>query len=177
MACIHHEPKIRYEVEDLVKLLVDVVPGRELIDVCMYNGIPEPRPNSPDDQRRHDKELNFYTSMKTKYGYRTFLKKTKWKSVTCRNCDNTWSEPKHKGIDVALAIDVMMYGLTDQYDTAIIVSGDSDFVPLINNIRNRKPSLRIEVAQFSYVLGNELKEAANQVHNLDDYVDDFCSEI
>jgi len=176
MACMKHDPKFYYDMENLVDLLVDITPDRELVDVCLYTGIPDPKPNDPVDQRRYDNEMGFYTNMRIKHGYRTFTKKTKWRSFKCRECGNTWMEPKHKGVDVALAIDVMMYGLTDQYDVAIIVSGDSDFVPLVNNIRNRKPSLRIEVAQFSWVLGNELEEAANQVYVLDDHMDKFCTE-
>ena len=177
MACISHTPKLFYNLKDLVDLLVKLVPDRELVDVCLYSGVAEPIPSSPDDQARYDKQLGFYAKVRGEYGYRAFVKKTKMQSEVCKNCGHTWAVPKHKGIDVALATDVMLYGLTDQYDVAIIVSGDSDFATVINKMRDRRPSLRIEVAQFGWVLGNELRESASMVHLLDEHINDFCTGI
>lgn len=39
-----------------------------------------------------------------------------------------------KGVDVELAIDVLDYAHEDRYDVAILVTGDSDFVPLVRRI-------------------------------------------
>ncbi len=41
-----------------------------------------------------------------------------------------------KGDDVQLAHDLLMGAFKDLYDTAIIVSGDADFIPVIKTIRN-----------------------------------------
>lgn len=41
------------------------------------------------------------------------------------------SIPVQKGVDVMLAADMLVLAMIDFYDTAIIVSNDSDFIPLI----------------------------------------------
>jgi len=43
--------------------------------------------------------------------------------------------PVQKGVDVMLAADMLVLAMIDFYDTAIIVSNDSDFIPLINYVK------------------------------------------
>lgn len=38
-------------------------------------------------------------------------------------------EPREKGIDVLLAVDLVRGALNDEYDVAVLVSADSDLVP------------------------------------------------
>ena len=45
-----------------------------------------------------------------------------------------------KGIDVAMAIDVLEVGLTDVIDLAILVTGDGDFVPLVRSLMKHPTS-------------------------------------
>lgn len=42
-----------------------------------------------------------------------------------------------KGDDIHLAHDLLMGAFDDLYDVAIIVSGDADFIPIINTLRSR----------------------------------------
>lgn len=42
-----------------------------------------------------------------------------------------------KGDDIYLAHDLLMGAFDDLYDVAIIVSGDADFIPIINTLRKR----------------------------------------
>ena len=170
MACKNHRPSIKYSLLKLVDHLVSILPNRELSEVFLYSAIAPPNPNKPNDEDRHHRQLGFFEKAKMAYGYQVFTKKTVSKTYTCRSCNASWNSDEHKGVDVALATDVIVYGLTNQYDVAVIVSGDSDFATAINKLRASRPSLRIEVAQFSYVLGYELKSAASHVHELDAYV-------
>lgn len=39
-----------------------------------------------------------------------------------------------KGVDVHLALDVLDYAHTDRFDVAVLITGDEDFVPLVNRI-------------------------------------------
>ena len=55
---------------------------------------------------------------------------------------------REKGIDVKLATDLLVGAFDNKYDTAIIVSSDSDLVPAIDWVRNRM-NKKVEYIGFS----------------------------
>lgn len=55
---------------------------------------------------------------------------------------------REKGIDVKMATDLIVGAVDDKYDTAIVVSSDSDLVPAIDWARMRKKK-RVEYIGFS----------------------------
>lgn len=55
---------------------------------------------------------------------------------------------REKGIDVKIATDLLVGAFDDKYDTAIVVSSDSDLVPAIDWIRNRMKK-KVEYIGFS----------------------------
>ncbi len=55
---------------------------------------------------------------------------------------------REKGIDVKIAVDLIAGALDKKYDTAIVVSSDTDLVPAIDWVRNRFKK-RIEYIGFS----------------------------
>ena len=46
-----------------------------------------------------------------------------------------------KGIDVAMAIDILEMGLSDIFDVAVLVTGDGDFMPLIRVLMKHAKSV------------------------------------
>lgn len=55
---------------------------------------------------------------------------------------------REKGIDVKLATDLVVGAVDDKYDTAIVVSSDSDLIPAIDWVRLRRQK-KIEYVGFS----------------------------
>ena len=53
-------------------------------------------------------------------------------------------------------------------DVCILVTGDGDFVPLVEKLRN--DGVRVEIASFRDTTSNELYQCADQVHHLDERV-------
>ena len=51
-----------------------------------------------------------------------------------------------KGVDVMLATDLVLHAVKNNFDTAIIVSGDGDFFPAIETVK--KEAKKVEVAAF-----------------------------
>lgn len=51
-----------------------------------------------------------------------------------------------KGIDILLATDMVSLAFRNAYDTAILVSGDSDYVPVVKEIQEL--GKRVENASF-----------------------------
>lgn len=60
----------------------------------------------------------------------------------------TYQRSREKGIDVKLATDLMVGAFDDKFDTAIIVSSDTDLIPVIDIVR-RKLGKKIEYVGFS----------------------------
>ena len=76
-----------------------------------------------------------------------------------------------KGIDVAMAIDILEIGLENTIDVAILITGDGDFVPLVRALM--KKGIMVMTAYFDYEengkksFANErLKEACSLVLNI-----------
>lgn len=67
-------------------------------------------------------------------------------SVTCRRCGNSWPTHNEKMTDVNIAVMLLEDALADSFDTAILVSGDSDLVPPLRAIKRLLPNKKIIVA-------------------------------
>jgi len=61
---------------------------------------------------------------------------------------NNWpaAPPYEKGVDIQLATDMITHGFKNNYDTAILVAGDNDFVGAIQAVKDNGKNL--EVALF-----------------------------
>lgn len=169
--CKGFNKDFKYDVDKLVETLTKLQQDCELVEVFYYSSIKPPDPYIEGDEERFQKQQRFYEMLKFKY--QTFIKKTRLKEVKCRICGKTFLEPKEKGIDVAVATDFLLYGLVGEYDIAIIVSGDSDLAPVIKKLRDRKPSLRIYIAQFKHMVGVELKQVCHKFYELDTIAKEF----
>ena len=64
-----------------------------------------------------------------------------------------YKKAREKGIDVQLAVDLLIDAFDNKYDTAVIVSSDTDLVPAINVVRNRLGK-KIEYVGFSISMVN-----------------------
>lgn len=84
-------------------------------------------------------------------------------------CQQRFPKVKEKGVDVSIAIDMAVMGLEDLFDVAILVSGDADFIPVVELLRNREKI--VEVAQFQNAISWNLRRAVNGVFELDDHIE------
>ncbi len=66
-----------------------------------------------------------------------------------------------KGVDVMLATDLVTNAYNDHYDTAIVVSGDADFYPALQAVKD--VGKHIEVAAFDMNLSSESARVADLV--------------
>lgn len=60
----------------------------------------------------------------------------------------SFQRSREKGIDVKLAVDLLIGAYDDKYDTAIIISSDTDLIPVIDIIR-KKLGKKVEYVGFS----------------------------
>lgn len=74
-------------------------------------------------------------------------------------------EHAQKGVDSLLYSDVMRGAYDDTYDTAVIISGDSDFAESVRVAKSK--GRKAEVMSFSKPLSRHMKESADSVTLLD----------
>ena len=102
-----------------------------------------------------------------KMGYLGF--KTRIKPLRESYGENGRRELREKGVDVALATDLVANGMRRSFDWATIVSGDQDYCEAIEQVQSQ--GLRVQVAFFRHAMAEELKLKADRFMYLDEIVD------
>jgi uncharacterized LabA/DUF88 family protein len=179
-----------YNESKLERMLLNMRPNRRLVQVRFYTAVAEVDPDRKGDEKRFQGQMNslsvlqsarkwyvFYKIVRAYPVYCPYCRKEGKEIVTtCPECKRELEMPKNKGVDVALATDLLVYGLHDRYpyDTAIIVSGDTDFAPVIDSIKTHRPEVRIEVVQFKESVGDKLRLSPNVIfYDLDSKISQF----
>lgn len=80
----------------------------------------------------------------------------------CPVCKHTHYEPREKRTDVNIGIHLLKDALDDHYDTAILISGDSDLVPAVEEVLSRFPNKRVTVAFPPHRKSKELDDIASR---------------
>jgi len=67
------------------------------------------------------------------------------KDVHCRRCGANWTSHEEKMTDVCIATELLVDAFADAFDTALLISADSDLVPPVQAVRRLFPNKRIVV--------------------------------
>jgi uncharacterized LabA/DUF88 family protein len=68
------------------------------------------------------------------------------KDRRCRDCGATWTVYEEKETDVNIAVALLENAVRDTYDTALLVSADSDLCPAVRATKRQFPTKRIIAA-------------------------------
>ncbi len=125
------------DVEALSNSLL--VPGQSLVATKYFTSMVTNQPDKEKRQRTYLDALKASTSCHYYYGqYQSNI-------INCRGCGSNWPSPKEKMTDVNIATQMLMDAFTDQFDVAILISGDSDLIPPIQAIKSLSTEKRIGV--------------------------------
>ena len=116
-----------YKIE-FQKMINELTGDRELVKVFYYNALLD-RNHNLEKYNRHKKFLDELGKIAK---FEVIL--CDWRKITNKDGSCRYDI---KGDDVRLAHDLLMGAFNDLYDTAIIISGDADFIPVIKTIRER----------------------------------------
>jgi len=139
---------------DYRKFLGCIVGNRELVRAIYYCSKPVP------PSGRQENFLNYLRSVGIQVVEKPLKSRTDIVSQRVFSVE--------KGVDVALAVDLVGMAWEDAYDTAIVVSGDSDYVGAIRMVMNK--GRNVEVVAFKGSLSQELWKAALKRTFIDDIV-------
>ena len=117
-------------------------------------------------------QTNFYRNLKEKLRWETIIFPLGSKTVHCKQCSSTWRSSTEKGVDVAIANKMLTHAINKAFETAILVSGDKDYLETVRTIKNM--GLRVEVVSFQNSLSRDL---ANESSSPVIFIDDLREEI
>lgn len=148
---------------DFAALIQNLRMDRLLVGTFYYNA-PLDRGYNPEIYRKQQK---FFDELRLIPEFHIVLCKMRKIKL-----DNGKYEFKVKGDDIHLAVDMVSMAYENRYDTAILVSGDGDFVPAIKKVQ--KLGKHVENAYFSVSRANVLKKTCNRSIFLDKIISKKC---
>jgi hypothetical protein len=83
------------------------------------------------------------------------------KRVSCPACSQEWKVPEEKMTDARIATEMVSDAFRNQFDTAMLISGDSDLVPPVLAVRSHFPQKRIVVGFPPRRFSRDLETAAH----------------
>ena len=83
------------------------------------------------------------------------------KDSICRICHKQYKIPEEKQTDVNIAIKLFQTAIADTWDTALIISGDSDLIPAIEAVKKTFPTKQIGIAIPIGRRAEELKQVTD----------------
>ena len=113
---------------------------------------------SPDKEERQNTYIDAVLSrggLEIEFGY--FLSKR----GESRQCGNNWPDYEEKKTDVNIAVRLLDDASDDLFDTALLISGDSDLVPAVESVKARYSTKRLIVAFPPRRSSNDLARAAH----------------
>ncbi|MCX6708995.1 MAG: NYN domain-containing protein [Candidatus Woesearchaeota archaeon] len=141
---------------DYSKLIKEITKDTDFIRGYFYDSVEEPIDG---------KKSGFFDKLRS-LEITVVTKRLRFKDVQCKHCSKMDVHvPYQKGVDVSLVTDVMGLAFEKAYDTAIIVSGDNDFVDAINFIKRK--GLKVWVVSFLNCLGEDTMRAGDRTIHLD----------
>lgn len=117
-------------------------PGQSLVATKYFTSRVSSTPRDPNKSNRQNaylEALGTLPDVELFYGH--YLEKT----VECFTCKAKWRMPEEKMTDVNIAVEMMVDSFRDRWDTALLISGDSDLIAPIKNIRRILPAKRVVV--------------------------------
>lgn len=98
--------------------------------------------HNPDKQKRQSMYIDALESENIKIIYGNYQDG----SEDCRRCGHTWRSAKEKMTDVNIATAIIIDAFKNEYDMALLISGDSDLTPPIKSVHENFKNKRVAIA-------------------------------
>ncbi len=149
----------RYYWLDLRRMAENLLrPGQELVFVRYFISRISPEPQDPSKAARQN---TFLEALATLQDLQIHYGRYMPKNQTCLNCGATWQTYEEKMTDVNIAVEMLGDVQQEAFDTAILVSGDSDLTGPINAVRSKYANKQVIVAFPPDRVSKELRQVAN----------------
>ncbi len=158
------EGEVRIAFERFLKFLIN---KRQFIRVYYYISVP-PKDKDPENYEKQNKFAKVFQQVCTKHWLNHKVRFTTLKVLMGPGGEEKFIE---KGVDVKISTDMLSLAYKNAYDTAILISGDSDFHEVIEEVQRQGKV--VEVAFFERECSQVLKEVADKFIPLEENLDKF----
>lgn len=145
----------RYYWLNVQQLAINLLKGDQRLEKTKY--FTSRVSKTPYDPGKSHRQNTYLEALQTVPGLEIYYGHYLPKNVQCYSCGATWVAHEEKMTDVNIATAMILDAFDDLYDTAILISGDSDLSAPVREIRNRFPAKNVIVAfppaRESVVLG------------------------
>lgn len=115
---------------DLYSLSNSLIKSHQEVVICKYfTALIMGNTSKQRRQNTYIEALSTLPDLKILYG------EYKNRNQKCRICKNTYQKPEEKMTDVNIAVEMLKDAYTDKFDTAFVISADSDLVPPIKAVK------------------------------------------
>ncbi len=135
---------------DFKKFIARLIKGRKLIRTYYYNATisAEREPKRAKEQQKFFSKLN----------------RLEYFDIRLGRLEPRGETFVEKGVDVAIAVDMLALAVRDTYDTAVLVSSDGDFAKAVGAVQDTGKHVEIACFRKAY----HLKQCADRVIELDE---------
>ncbi|MEA3294383.1 MAG: NYN domain-containing protein [Euryarchaeota archaeon] len=130
---------------DYVKVRQELTKDYDLIRAYFYEGI------DPEDESKR----SFHSALQ-KQGFH----------IESRHLLKRNGGFQEKGIDVMLTTELLTHAFKDNFDVAVIMSGDQDYIVALNEVK--REGKKIVLASFKNSFSKDIQEIADEVIFIDD---------
>ena len=117
------------------------------------------RISEPEDKRK--RQSDYLEVLTARGSIEIFYGNYRHSHYKCTGCNRPNTIPNEKQTDVNIAVQMMIDAHQDNFDTAMLVGGDSDLVPPINAIRNLFPKKRVMAVFPPKRISKQIRNACN----------------
>lgn len=117
-----------------------LMPNQQLMYTKYFTSRIRNNPDKEKRQRTYLEAIDTLKDCKIYYGhYQSNIE-------TCRKCGNTYPYSNEKMTDVNIAVEMLTDAYADKYDTAFLITGDSDLIPPMRAVHSFFKNKRVFVA-------------------------------
>ena len=116
---------------------------------------------------RAKKHLLYIHALRT-VGVKDILGKFTIRERKCPLCAKCFQSHEEKKTDINIAVTLLADGMTDRYDTALILSGDSDLTPVITKLKSLCPNKKVGIIVPQNQSAMNLKQNADFFKKIQD---------
>lgn len=146
----------KYMWLDMHKLVSNLLkPDQKLAKVKYFTALVRDNPEKERRQRTYLDALKAATEVEIIFG------KYKLSDFRCPHCGRSTTSPSEKMTDVNISVSMIRDAAHDRFDTALLITGDSDLTPAVKAIRAITPEKRIVAVFPPRRSAFELRDAAD----------------